>query len=941
MNVRRLMQWRFLPTAVVFLALFGWPLVYANDYLVTTLMIAGIYSIMAIGVNLVNGQSGQGSMGHAAFSGIGAYATALLTVNFHWPPVLALVFATVLSAAVAYIIGRPVLRLKLWFLTMATLALVFIFQVVVINLRSVTGGTTGIAGIPWFSVGGITIISYKSEYYLIWAISLVVLIFCGFIMRARAGRALRALSVNEIAASSLGINTANWKLRVFVFSSALCGMAGGFYAFFLTSATPSDFSFNLVIAVLLMVMLGGQASLLGAVLGALVVTYAQYSFSSFQQYSNGLFGLLLVVVLLFLPNGLIGIPALFRSDKARRAGRLGASLTRLRTSLFGRGSGPGIASAGLSAGPVPATGSGAVATTASDQGIVTASGRTGAHDTTILVAPASATLLGARAASASPDADQSEPVIVIEDVTVDFGGLQAVSHVSLDMMPGTITAIIGPNGAGKTTLFNVLSGLQKASAGHVWFAGKDVTILRSDQVARLGMARTFQNLRIFHNMTVLDNVMTGRHQHESSHLFTAGVRWPSQRREERTSREAAMKVLGFVGLEHRADDQAASLPYGQQRLVEIARALATEPSLLLLDEPAAGMNQGERDVLVQKIKEISASGIKVILVEHNMGVVMGISHEVAVLDHGALICEGDPESVQCNPQVIEAYLGAGHQEIEVGVIECDEATCEVVGLEGTQASTTLHEVGSEEPASPADVLLEVRGVSTSYGAINAVRDVSLNVQQGEVLAILGANGAGKTTLMRTFSGILRPGSGHILFDGHDVTRMSPPRIVELGICQVPEGRHVFPTLSVYDNLALGAGRLHHKGAEFQEALDSVFELFPRLYERRQQAAGSLSGGEQQMLAVGRGLMAHPRLLMLDEPSMGLAPVVNAAIFESLRILNDRGLTLLMVEQNAEAALEIADRAIVLVTGEVALTGGAAELRSDPRIQSLYLGGGAD
>jgi branched-chain amino acid transport system ATP-binding protein len=279
--------------------------------------------------------------------------------------------------------------------------------------------------------------------------------------------------------------------------------------------------------------------------------------------------------------------------------------------------------------------------------------------------------------------------------------------------------------------------------------------------------------------------------------------------------------------------------------------------------------------------------------------------------------------------VIEAYLGAGH-----GKAPDVEAEAEAV-------IATAEAVTEAAAAPPGESILEIRDASTYYGSIGAIQGVSLEVRPGEVLAILGANGSGKTTLLRTISGVLHPRHGHVLFQGKDITHMAPPQIVELGVCQVPEGRHVFPTLSVYDNLSLGAGRLHHKGAEFQEALDSVYELFPRLHERRKQAAGSLSGGEQQMLAIGRGLMAHPRLLMLDEPSMGLAPVVNATIFESLQVLNDRGLALLMVEQNAEAALEIADRAVVLVHGRVTLGGKASDMRRDPRMRSLYLGGDTD
>ena len=346
--------------------------------------------------------------------------------------------------------------------------------------------------------------------------------------------------------------------------------------------------------------------------------------------------------------------------------------------------------------------------------------------------------------------------------------------------------------------------------------------------------------------------------------------------------------------------------------------LATEPSLLLLDEPAAGMNAHERAMLAEKILQISKAGIDILLVEHDMEVVMGLSHHVVVLDHGRVICEGSPDHVQCQPEVIKAYLG-----------ESDHFEASRL----TRVEQRAKSAGDAEP----ERILEVRNLSTRYGAIEALRSVSLHVDAGECVAVLGANGAGKTTLLRTIAGSLNASSGQVIFGGADITRLSAPEVVELGVCQVLEGRHVFPTLAVQDNLMLGAGK-SYKGKAFQEELASVFDLFPILAERRRQMAGSLSGGEQQMLAIGRTLMGRPRIMLLDEPSMGLAPLVVQAIFDALVRLNERGLTLLMVEQNAKAALSIADRALVLVTGEVALEGTSVELMEDPRLSALYLGG---
>ena len=483
------------------------------------------------------------------------------------------------------------------------------------------------------------------------------------------------------------------------------------------------------------------------------------------------------------------------------------------------------------------------------------------------------------------------------------------------MPAGGIVALIGPNGAGKTTFFNAIIRLQKLTAGTVRFAGRDVTHLATADTARLGTARTFQNLRIYPNMTVIENVLVGCHRHERSGLWAGGFGLPHQRREEKRSRERAEQALASVGLDTLAHLPAASLPYGSQRLVEIARALASEPRLLLLDEPAAGMNASERADLIQRIRNINASGVTVLLVEHDIELVMGISEKVFVLDYGRLIAQGRPEDVQKDQGVIEAYLGVKRKRVDL---------CQT------------RELASGACPEPEN-LLTIAGLTTAYGAIEALHGVSLVVPKGEVVAVLGANGAGKTTLLHTVSGLLRARAGHTTYQGVDITRLAPDKIAARGLCQAPEGRRLFRELSVQDNLVVGSsGRKDWRG-KLDDDIAYVYELFPILGERRKQPAGTLSGGEQQMLAIGRALVGRPQLLLLDEPSMGLAPLLVERIFEALAELNKDGLTMLMVEQSAQMALSLAHRGVVLQTGSVVVTGLAEELKSDDRVRASYLG----
>jgi ABC-type branched-subunit amino acid transport system ATPase component len=506
----------------------------------------------------------------------------------------------------------------------------------------------------------------------------------------------------------------------------------------------------------------------------------------------------------------------------------------------------------------------------------------------------------------------TDSILQVRNLSKAFGGILALNGVSFDVPRGEILAVIGPNGAGKTTLFNLISGVHPPSRGQVLLNGYSLENVKPYERAALGVARTFQTLRLFENMTVLENVLVGRHIHEKYGMTLAALRLPRVQREEDAGRLNAIRQLELIGLAERADEPIGDLPFGQQRLVQIARALATEPQILLLDEPAAGLTRSEIHSLDTLIQELKSRGLTILLVEHDMQLVMNLADHVVVLNFGEKIAEGAPQAIRGNPHVIAAYLGKEKEDIPT--------------------------VESDERRAAGDLpLLEIRDLSTFYGPIRALESVNLKIMPGEIVALIGSNGAGKTTLLSTVAGLLSPHAGSVKFDGHDITGWRAESVVNAGISLVPERRQVFSSLSVSDNLLLGTYTRRPTRVEFERDLARVLTMFPVLKKREQQAGGTLSGGEQQMLAIARGLVSRPRLLMLDEPSVGLAPILVREILRILAELSAQGTTILLVEQNAQAALSIADRAYVLETGHVALEGYARDLVRDPNVQHAYLG----
>jgi ABC-type branched-subunit amino acid transport system ATPase component len=519
----------------------------------------------------------------------------------------------------------------------------------------------------------------------------------------------------------------------------------------------------------------------------------------------------------------------------------------------------------------------------------------------------------------------------LDNVRRHFGGVHAVDGVSLDVEEGSIQGLIGPNGAGKTTLVNVITGYVPFQSGQAWIGSDALGGLPAHRVAKLGIARTFQNIRLFKDLTAADNVLVGMHSRRRDDTLSQLATLPIFRREDRARKNEVRRLLEVAGLdpEEVAGRAAGTLPYGDQRRLEIARALALQPRLLILDEPAAGMNPSEKQGIRELIERLNNDGLTILLIDHDMRLVMGVCKRVAVLNFGRKIADGTPKDVSTDAGVIKAYLGTGgEREVSSapGASGVDEAT-EVGGAAA----------GSKVAKEPETAVLDVRNLSVSYGAVNAVRGVSLRVAKGEVVALIGANGAGKSTILNTLSGLIRPDSGAATFDGLDLTTARPSTIVRHGLVQIPEGREILARQTVLENLELATwGRSARTGAA--EDIEAAMKRFPILGERRAMRAGTLSGGEQQMLAIARGLLARPRLLLLDEPSLGLAPQMVDEVFAAIEEIHRDGTTILLVEQNALRALAIADRAYVIETGQILLSGSGDDLLHNPAVRHAYLGG---
>jgi len=493
-----------------------------------------------------------------------------------------------------------------------------------------------------------------------------------------------------------------------------------------------------------------------------------------------------------------------------------------------------------------------------------------------------------------------EELLVCRGLVRRFGAFAAVERMDLVVRKGEFHSIIGPNGAGKTTLFNCLTGLLPLSDGQMVFKGEDISRLPVHGAVSRGIARSFQITSVFNELTVFENIRIAV-QAVSAHKFDLFART------ERLSRikEEARNIILEVGLSGKERVVASSLSHGDQRLLEIGIALATRPELLLLDEPLAGLSTGESARITEFIRKLGTD-VTILLIEHKIESVLALSSKITVMHRGEVIAEGSPEEIERNVAVQQAYLGE-------------------VRLESTRKKAAVP-LGKEESMFRTDRL------NTYYGKSHILHNVSMCVDEGEVVCLLGRNGAGKTTTLRSIIGTTRPRSGNVYFKQQNIAGLPPEEIAQLGIGLVPQGRRIFPNLTVAENLLI-ANRGEGDGGW---NLERVFSHFRKLGELRNSRGETLSGGERQMLAIARSLMGNVHLLLLDGPFEGLAPTIVAEVADIIEEIRSHT-TILLVEQNATLALALADRAYVLSNGEIAFEGNADELACDEALKKALLG----
>lgn len=586
------------------------PRILPTDYWQSIFCLTGIYVMLSLGLNIVAGFAGLLDLSYIAFFGIGGYVFAFLSSShfgIHLPFLLVIPVCALVAMVSGFLLGLTSIRLKGDYLAIVTLAFSQIFKLLLLNLDSpvnITGGVNGIYAFDTARIFLMKISGPKSYATLIWVCALIVFMVSVRLQDSRIGRGWNAIREDELAANAIGINV-NWmKLFSFATGAMIAGFGGGVFASFQGSVFPNNFDFQQLVIVYCMVIIGGLGNIYGVVAGAVVLSVLPEMLREYGGLRMMIYGLSLVAIMALRPQGLFsGIPGL--TKLMRRPDKDETGELRTSTDLYA----------------VPET----------------------------------------AMAKAQTHAKSDQPVLTIQNLSLNFGGVKAVDDLNLTLHKNEILSIIGPNGAGKSSLFNVISGIYKGDQGSIVYKDKNISGYKPYEVARSGIARTFQNLRLFNDLSVMENVKISRFCRTKAFFFSILFNMKLNREEEKETDAKAKTILGMFGKRltgYRYDQKVKELSYANRRRVEIARAMATEPEILLLDEPSAGMNPQETGEITAFIKDLRDQfGYTILLIEHKLNLVKAVSDRVIVMDFGKKICEGPYDTVSKNPEVIEAYLG--------------------------------------------------------------------------------------------------------------------------------------------------------------------------------------------------------------------------------------------------------------------------------------------
>jgi branched-chain amino acid transport system permease protein len=823
--------------------------------------LALVYAVVLLALVPLAGWLGEANLGIVALVGAGSYAMVEIAGLSGNP--LGILAAIGLGFVFGALMAAPAVRLGGIYLALGSVAFASIAETLFFDQPAVFGNSNpDQAPLDLFGY-------HVNTSYSVSLLCVVAFVIVGFgiigLRRTPLGRRMIAIRESPSASVSLGISIPRTRLAVYCLCGAIAGLAGALLA--LQQGTVGETNFTMLggLQYLLLIVIGGVTFVGGAFAGGvfavlLIVIQTTWQISwlnSLELLGPGLAALAIART----PNGFVAqlpIQIAFVRRKAEKIWRRSVSTDTTDPNTH-------------------------QASVAAVNRKLLLSGRN------------SRAGVGAHVSKFAPNVDAAT-VMELRGISVSFGGIHALRHVDLAVESSAITGLIGPNGAGKTTLFETICGVVRPDEGVVEFLGENIGHLRPDQRARSGIARTYQQLEGFGALSVGENLLVA--------LESGGKR----DRVGRASQERD-ELLEAFGLHSVAEMTVSELPTGLCRLLEIACAVAIRPRLILLDEPSAGLNAEETQDVEQVIVELAAAGIAIVLIEHDMSLIMRACSKIAVLNLGEVIAFDTPLAIRQSPLVATAYLG----EAASGALTAADNVEVHAGKSGLSSLATLDNV-RDRPTEPETrvPVLELRDVHASYGSIEVLHGVSFSVYPGQTVALLGPNGAGKSTTIKVATGQISRSRGDVLHNGQPLNRADSRGVALSGICTIPERQAVFPRLTVTENLAMAS----HGGQAIADIEDRAYETFPILRERRHQFAGTLSGGEQRMLSLVRALSWKSKLIVLDELSLGLAPLIVDELYEIINSMRNEGVALLIVEQFIDKVLDISDYVVLMLHGRI-------------------------